>query len=517
MNNGHSHIIDKMFVEVNTSNEKAAHQIKDDISTFLNAEVFPKLEELFTRYDFNNQIFRFDRLDISFCVKDWNRPEEIEFELVKNLAQKIEEALPKDTTDFILEDYKIRDNEEPNKSIKQFVSKQQNSYNTFVFFLENGFLPWFGKQEYIEELTAQNQWQKSLKQTQFLSELKELFQENKTAIERFILQSSDEQVISFVESLERIQIKDKAKLLNFIQGLAFDHRNSYLKLLINIALNKTEYRIEFVEFVQLQIHEKDIREITEQLVADWNLDFLSGVQHCFAAETNSKYFQLSQDEIRQIVKEIEIVLTGTHLVIGLEEAVKTNLENKPTINLQEFVSTEREKEPPFFEKDINEIVVRNAGLVLFHPFLNTFFSHFGWINKKGRIKDEFSIKAVQALHYCATGSESFFEGNLLLEKFLCNIPLATPLPIESILDEQVKIEAKAMLEQLIKHWPALKNTSPDGLREMFIHRDGKLIQKEKGYKLIVERKVQDILLDRLQWGISIVKLPWKDDLLFVEW
>lgn len=378
-------------------------------------------------------------------------------------------------------------------------------------------MPWFGKHEYIEELTAQKQWQKSLNQTQFLSALEELFLDNKTAIERFILQFTNEQILSFVESLERIQIKDKVKLLSFVKDLAFDHRNSYLKLLINIALNKTEYRKEFVEFVQLQLLEKDIQEITEQLLIDWNLDFLSSIQPCFAAETNSKYFRLSQDEIRQIVKEIENVLAGTHLGIGLEEAVNTNLENKSTINLQEFVSTEKEKELPFFENDINEIVVRNAGLVLFHPFINAFFSQFGWINKKGQIMDEYRLKAVQALHYCATGNESFFEGNLLVEKFLCNVPLTTPLPIESLLDDEVKMEANAMLKQLIKHWPALKNTSPDGLREAFIHRDGKLIQKEKNYKLIVERKAQDVLLEKLHWNISIIKLPWKKELLFVEW
>jgi len=52
---------------------------------------------------------------------------------------------------------------------------------------------------------------------------------------------------------------------------------------------------------------------------------------------------------------------------------------------------------------------------------------------------------------------------------------------------------------------------------MFFHRDGKLVQVDKNFRLIVERKAQDILLDKLPWGVSIIKLPWREQLLFVEW
>ena len=86
-----------------------------------------------------------------------------------------------------------------------------------------------------------------------------------------------------------------------------------------------------------------------------------------------------------------------------------------------------------------------------------------------------------------------------------------------MLTDVIYNEANSLLKAAIKNWQELKNTSPDGLREMFIHRDGKLIQNENNYKLIVERKAQDVLLEKLNWNISIIKLVWKNELLFVEW
>jgi hypothetical protein len=121
------------------------------------------------------------------------------------------------------------------------------------------------------------------------------------------------------------------------------------------------------------------------------------------------------------------------------------------------------------------------------------------------------------MHFIATGTENVFESSLVFEKFLCGVPLKRPVQQESLLTESIKTEANDLLTEVIRYWPALKNTSPDGLRQMFIQRDGKLIQEEAKYRLIVERKAQDVLLDKLSWNISVIKLPWISKILFTEW
>ena len=175
------------------------------------------------------------------------------------------------------------------------------------------------------------------------------------------------------------------------------------------------------------------------------------------------------------------------------------------------------KEFQFFDKDKTEIFVRNAGLVILGPFLPTFLKQFNWTSKSGKIKKDAKVKAVQAFYFLATGEIHFFEANMVFEKFLCGLPLSTPIPQKSLLNNEVKEEAEDLLRQVIKYWPALKNTGAGGLRQMFLNRNGKLIKTENGFKLLIERKTQDILLDKLQWNISLLKLPWKEELLFVEW
>jgi hypothetical protein len=77
--------------------------------------------------------------------------------------------------------------------------------------------------------------------------------------------------------------------------------------------------------------------------------------------------------------------------------------------------------------------------------------------------------------------------------------------------------ADTLLQAAIDHWAVLGKTSPDGLREVFLQRDGKLIKEGHSWKLSVEQKAQDILLDKLPWNLSLIKLPWMKEILKVEW
>jgi hypothetical protein len=85
------------------------------------------------------------------------------------------------------------------------------------------------------------------------------------------------------------------------------------------------------------------------------------------------------------------------------------------------------------------------------------------------------------------------------------------------LSEYETNEALVLLNAVIEHWKALRNTTPNGLRENFFKRDGILMKKEEGWLLQVERKTQDVLLDNIPWGYSTLILPWNPYLIHVEW
>jgi hypothetical protein len=74
-----------------------------------------------------------------------------------------------------------------------------------------------------------------------------------------------------------------------------------------------------------------------------------------------------------------------------------------------------------------------------------------------------------------------------------------------------------MLRSLIKNWPILKNTSIEGLRSSFFQRKGKLRKEDDAWRLIVEQKSYDMLLDHLAYSIAMIKLPWNKEILSVDW
>jgi len=78
-------------------------------------------------------------------------------------------------------------------------------------------------------------------------------------------------------------------------------------------------------------------------------------------------------------------------------------------------------------------------------------------------------------------------------------------------------EADNLLKAVIGYWPALKSTSPDGLREGFLIRSGKLVTSETPAVVHVERNTVDILLGALPWGLGVIKLPWISEPFYVDW
>jgi hypothetical protein len=166
--------------------------------------------------------------------------------------------------------------------------------------------------------------------------------------------------------------------------------------------------------------------------------------------------------------------------------------------------------------DIKEgIYINCAGLVLLHPFLPRFFEAVGIAEEDDLLQTD---RALCLLHFLATGQSVAPEYELILPKILCNVPLDAP--VESLIElSSAEYEAAtALLEAVVHHWEALRNTSIDGLRGTFLIRSGKVSLKNDGEWLLqVESQSFDILLNQLPWGIGMIKLPWMSRMLPVEW
>ncbi len=173
-------------------------------------------------------------------------------------------------------------------------------------------------------------------------------------------------------------------------------------------------------------------------------------------------------------------------------------------------------EQPAARIDLQEgVFIRCAGLVLLHPFLPRLFEALEIAAGDRLLQPE---RALCLLHFLAAGQRVAPEYELTLPKLLCNVPLEAPVDSRIELSADEEAEAVALLEAVIRHWDALGDTSADGLRGTFLARPGKLSRRDDGDDLLqVETRSFDILLDRLPWSIGMIKLPWMERILRVEW
>ena len=163
------------------------------------------------------------------------------------------------------------------------------------------------------------------------------------------------------------------------------------------------------------------------------------------------------------------------------------------------------------------IFIKNAGLILIWPYLDCFFYKLSLIEEDQFVSETAKIRAVLLLQFLATGKTEFSESELLLNKILCRLAIDEAVPNEITLAEVERSESDILLLTMIKHWSALKNTSIAGLQETFFQRDGKLSRVDGGWLLQIEEKAVDVLLSHLPWSISMVKLTWMEEMVWVEW
>ncbi|MEZ0128446.1 contractile injection system tape measure protein [Flavobacterium sp. LBUM151] len=159
--------------------------------------------------------------------------------------------------------------------------------------------------------------------------------------------------------------------------------------------------------------------------------------------------------------------------------------------------------------------INNAGLILIHPFLKQLFENCKLLNKDNTINDP--EMAAHLLHYIATAKEQDYEHEMVFEKLLCNIPVNQTINRNITLSEEIKNHANEMLRAVLDNWEVMKNSSVALLQNEYLQRPGKIIFTGDNPKILVERKTQDILLDKIPWNLGIVKLAWKNKVIFVDW
>ena len=203
-------------------------------------------------------------------------------------------------------------------------------------------------------------------------------------------------------------------------------------------------------------------------------------------------------------------------LMGVMDKVHQNFDK----NVTEIINYINQLNKKVMIMEASNFEIPNAGMVLLAPFFPRLFMMAEYLSDDRRQfkNEELQNHAIFLLQYLVHGEEKeWCERDLLFNKILVGMNVEAPLPSKVVLTEKEKELAESLLENVKSIWSKMKNTSTRALQTAFLIRKGSLSMKDDRWILSVERKAYDVLLESLPWNCSMLRTPWMDLLLMVDW
>jgi hypothetical protein len=516
------HIIHKQKVTIHVSGKADASFFQGRVSDLLQNELLNQIETTLDELFPSDKVIRIESLHLDLGnLSSQNFDDQFKDEFIKALIKSLSAQIDElgDIKNFSPDNVK-KSGQQRGKNGEVF-SKTRSLVNSFIYFLQKGYLPWYSTTEKTPDW--ENELLNNFSSNQyeyFLDWLKDNYQHNPIVIQRLILQFSDfllGKLIaaiapSITEPIDTVY-NDYAYIFRILKGRQ-DIRYEIWKYLFYVLLNNKDSIWSF--------------QVLKLLAEHFGLKS-SGVT--IAKETEIKR-KLKTTTVGNAFKELTVFFKAQDDLVNnpQKKGSKTNKGKwgKTTdaggVSLDELHDNGKELEVGWsrgknekWEEEEDTLYVNNSGIVLLHFFLKPFFEDLK-IFVNGKFKnDKAHQRAVLLLHYLATGTTKVAEFDLPLQKILCGYPIENTLPASIKLTKKEKDESIKLLSAVIDYWEPMRNTSIEGLRGSFLQRDGKLATKENGWQLTVEQRTIDILLGKIPWGFSTIRLPWMEQILSVDW
>lgn len=487
-----NHIIHKQKVTLQVSSQENAFDMQNRISRLLKDDLPPVMESVLNKISPNGKILRIDQLNLDLgAISMLN----LESEFRSKLIEKLEEAL----YSAMAEKGELRVEE---------ISGEQSLSDSLMYFLLHGIMPWYST---VKDFSA---WESQIIQSFSENEWRSLSGKIRSEGSRthpLLLRLAQQFSIPFLQKF----ILRGQTILDKDADLLFDDLK-FLWAEFSKGPVDTGYRKE-VGFWQEALNASVISDHINEMIFSFIKSILlkqrlirisrdgliiAGNDHLARIKLLGK--NIKTDEVHEALEMLTHSLDETGMQ-KKEPALKDGPEEEKPVTIPK---------PP---DDGDELFAENCGIVLLHPFLQMYFAELGLLENEQFRDDDARQRGVLLLHYLATGQTNIAEIHLLIPKLLCAMNFEEPVPGEIDLTGKEKEESETLLHSVIRHWGALGNTSPDGLRQTFLQRDGKLVRTDTGWKLNVEQKTVDILMGKLPWGISAIRLPWMNTVLNIEW
>jgi hypothetical protein len=318
----------------------------------------------------------------------------------------------------------------------------------------------------------------------------------------------------------------------FFEELLLDgiYRSTWVEIIQNrdallrfLNLKSTDEIIEFLnEFTKerhLKLWFQEVLSVIEMNSAFFHpLSLSSIVEYFFVSYFSSKSIDKSFVEIFKAQLKANNVTIERLTIPDSTKSPITDWLKK--VNIEEYVKQIPRQESSTTQNKPQELLkegayVSQAGLVLLMPFINMFLKNIGYVSESGKLEKQKQLPIL--LHYMATGETETAEWNLTLPKILAGLNPGQHCETQIIGAAALDTQINDLLLSVIEHWSALQKTSPEGLRDTFLHREATIKAKNGFYYLYVKETAFDILLSFVPWNYTTIKLDWMQQILFVEW
>jgi hypothetical protein len=453
-----THRIRHQIIELELPREAGAVAMQRRFSRLFQEEVLPKLDVVFSRIAPSDRVIRIEDLTIDLGdIGESNWEQTFIEACVAQISRQIEETVFEVGAAGHTRSLTLRTDE--------------SQIDILRYFLQHGILPWYAKGVILKDL------------------------------ERDLFEKTDQICTPYQTAfLRQLWLQNPAALQRWVWQFSADFTEAVMARVVGVPAAWIRE--------QVRLHEGELAgalSSRERIVFYDNLLQYSTMMLSAAVAENASMKSLFQE--------------NNDPFAGPNRAAKQAQEDSiplPT-NRKKVPSAEAllPKNAPSAAA-IEGIAVEKAGLVLLAVYLPAFFQKLGL----QLIENESDRhRATHLLHYLATGGEQPEEPLLILPKVLCGLDLTEAVPQDIELTETEKTASNLLLEAVIRNWPVLKNTSPDALRHTFLQRDGILSWQasQQSWLLQVERKGQDLLLDRLPWTFGTIRLGWMGEMINTEW
>jgi hypothetical protein len=487
------HIIRKSTIAV-SSFTPDGFRLQRKISNLVKNEALNRIGDLFDELVSPEEWLIIDRLDVHL---DDIKEDELESRFTGLIVEKIK-ALVESKRD------QIKTGAVKDASPAVIMPKTEKTLNAFLFFLEKGVIPWW--YEVSDHFTFEVEIEATLKQIYAL---------NLSRPAEFYFKEF-KRILAYENAAFRLAAQFETEVFDSVLG--FMNRSSdtdaekrsltaTLKRIADIAaaVEGSNDAYAFMTGIRsLLIQRIAGSEGNEKIKDKWLSDVLR-----FPEE---KSFPLIKDEVLndpEFKKFVppqagdDIRQAGVNSKTGLSgRKIEINEASGNTAGLKGDIDS------------IDGVIVKNAGLVIVTPFLPELFKECGILD--GNKINDIDL-ALAILHFVVWGNLEYREYDTALSKVICNIESTDNMRLLNELEADIYSKADEMLKAVVRNWGALKDTSPDGLRESFLQRRGKLNFSYDNWFLYVEQNTIDVLLQSLPWTIGFIKLPWMKTILKTEW